>query len=487
MARIKKGEVRLARGFLAGLMIGAVFSGVGLGAVSVLNGPVNVEAPEATTLEVPAGSEFNQSREDTAARLPTTDSALDAGAETPQVGTTSPDDLSTLDPASTQPSARPQLGEAQGDLSAPQVPAGDSGVVFDDASAVQPDAPMVPDAPEAAKEESLSISTDPAQPAAPEAPIDDAAFPEAVEPPETMTQPDVSPDSEPEVSAVPEPSAVPEVAEPEETPDVSSSTIGDLAEGVATNRLPSVTDGTAEPTEPIEEVAQVEPAQDLPAIVANAEPFEASGEKPLMAIILIDDGSSSIGLNALAAFPYPLNFAVDALAPNATETMARYRAAGFEVLALANLPDGAQAVDTEITMQTILGAVPEAVAIIEGTGTGLQISRDASEQLAPILLESGHGLVLFSKGLDTASKLISREGVPVGTVFRDFDAKGQNATVIRRFLDQAAFKAGREDGGVIMLGRLRADTISALLLWGLQDRANRVELAPISAVLTEGQ
>jgi polysaccharide deacetylase 2 family uncharacterized protein YibQ len=72
--------------------------------------------------------------------------------------------------------------------------------------------------------------------------------------------------------------------------------------------------------------------------------------------------------------------------------------------------------------------------------------------------------------------------VPADPVFRDFDSKGQSATVIRRFLDQAAFKAGQE-GAVIMLGRLRPDTITALLLWGLQDRAGQVALAPISAVL----
>ena len=34
-----------------------------------------------------------------------------------------------------------------------------------------------------------------------------------------------------------------------------------------------------------------------------------------------------------------------------------------------------------------------------------------------------------------------------------------------------------------MVGRLRPETISALLLWGLQDRAQRVALAPVSAVL----
>jgi hypothetical protein len=44
-------------------------------------------------------------------------------------------------------------------------------------------------------------------------------------------------------------------------------------------------------------------------------------------------------------------------------------------------------------------------------------------------------------------------------------------------------RAGQQDEGVIMLGRVRPDTISALLLWGLQDRAASVALAPVSAVL----
>lgn len=73
--------------------------------------------------------------------------------------------------------------------------------------------------------------------------------------------------------------------------------------------------------------------------------------------------------------------------------------------------------------------------------------------------------------------------MPSATVFRDFDSADQTPTVIRRFLDQAAFRAGQE-GGVIMMGRLRADTISALILWGLQDRASRVDLAPVSVLLT---
>ena len=31
-----------------------------------------------------------------------------------------------------------------------------------------------------------------------------------------------------------------------------------------------------------------------------------------MAIVLIDDGSSPIGIEALQSFPYPLSFAIDA-------------------------------------------------------------------------------------------------------------------------------------------------------------------------------
>ena len=79
-------------------------------------------------------------------------------------------------------------------------------------------------------------------------------------------------------------------------------------------------------------------------------------------------------------------------------------------------------------------------------------------------------------------KLAVKNGVPAAAIFRDFDNKDQTPTVIRRFLDQAAFKAGIE-GSVIMLGRMRPETISALLVWGLQDRATQVALAPISAVL----
>ena len=275
-------------------------------------------------------------------------------------------------------------------------------------------------------------------------------------------------------------------AQPESTDQ--TGTIDDIAPNVTTDRLPSVTAPVEAPEEEAtsEEVVAALPDSetgDQPPIERFAAAFENPEDKPLMSIVLIDDGDSPIGLDALKSFPYPLNFAVDTGWSGAADAMQKYREAGFEVLAMIDLPEGQSATDTEVSMQTYLERVPQAVAIMEGDGSGLQSGREASEQLAQILRDSGHGAVLFSSGLNTAQKLIAREGVPSASVFRDFDAKGQDAAVIRRFLDQASFRAGQEEKGVIMVGRLRADTISALLLWGLQDRAGRVAVAPVSAVL----
>ncbi|QGY00337.1 divergent polysaccharide deacetylase family protein [Roseovarius faecimaris] len=534
------------------MIAGTLVSGLGLGTASVLTYERGAPAPQPGSVEVPAGSGFSQSLEDTTAALPSPEASPEAGAA-PDVSAPEPDDLSALQDGDTETAAQPEAGQAESALAQPAEGAGGSGVE------VETEAPVLPSpqaaAPEApAGEDDLSISTDPAQPALSQAVEESSAFPEESEAPEPESEVEVDPQTdtaatEPESS---ENNAAPEPAEPEEpaasvaaqdspatepaaepvteptqpeTPEVAaapatetaeapsteepealpapvteeaalaepeaenSSTIGDLAPEVKTNRLPSVGDAeeAAQPEEAEtapESTEASEPEEDTrPPLERFAVPFDNPDNKPLMSIILLDDGTSPVGLEALQNFPYPLSFAVDAGWDGAEDAMVKYRAAGFEVLVLTDLPETAGAKDAEQAMQAIFAALPEVVAVMEGTGSGLQSSRAAAEQLAPILRSSGHGAVLFPKGLNTAQKLLAREGVPSAAVFRDFDAKGQNATVIRRFLDQAAFKAGQEEGGVVMVGRLRPDTVSALLLWGLQDRANSVALAPISALL----
>ncbi|APG47109.1 divergent polysaccharide deacetylase family protein [Phaeobacter porticola] len=219
---------------------------------------------------------------------------------------------------------------------------------------------------------------------------------------------------------------------------------------------------------------------DVP-FVENAERFASVDDRALMSIVLIDD-ADGIGAEALQDFPYPLSFALDPEDPRVAEKMAAHRKAGFEVLLLADLPRDAGPQDAETALQVWLTSVPEAVAVLEGVETGFQGNRPLADQVAEALGAMGYGMVTQDAGLNTVQKLALRNGMPAGVVFRDFDGAGQDPRAIRRFLDQAAFRAGQE-GAVIMLGRVQPDTISALLIWGLQDRANRVALAPVSASL----
>lgn len=212
-----------------------------------------------------------------------------------------------------------------------------------------------------------------------------------------------------------------------------------------------------------------------------AVPFENPENRPLMSILLIDD-HDSIGVEALRDFPYPLTFAIDPNAPDAAAKMARHRESGFEVVALIDLPENATPSDVEVALAASFQALPESIGLLEGTETGIQGNRDVSNQVSAFAGSTGRGLITQGNGLNTVQKLAVRNGVPAAAIFRDFDGAEQSPSVMRRFLDQAAFRAGQE-GAVIMMGRVRPDTVSALLLWGLQDRAARVALAPVSAVL----
>jgi hypothetical protein len=219
-------------------------------------------------------------------------------------------------------------------------------------------------------------------------------------------------------------------------------------------------------------------------LVQYAVPFTPEAGVPRMAIILIDDGTVPIGPEELATFPFPVTFAIPPGHEEAAATAQAYRKNGFEVLALGEVPSGATASDVEVTLSGLFDAVPEAVGVLEAPEGGLQGSRDVSTQATEYLEASGHGLVMTTKGLNTAQKLASKAGVPAVSLFRDLDGEGQDQDLIRRALDQAAFRA-RQEGYVVMLGRVRPSTISAVLLWGLQDRGAEITLVPISTVLRE--
>ncbi|PIE11125.1 MAG: hypothetical protein CSA70_11260 [Rhodobacterales bacterium] len=537
-------------------MWGTVVAGTGAGVLSLATGLSEAPKPEATTLEVPAGSQFQQKREDNAAKLPGVENGLQTGA-VPNVGLPSPSESSPAEVVDADPGRAPVTGQAEAVLTAPTSGEGAAVALSEAESGVSPTAPLSPPSTPVTADE-LSISTDPAQPQPPSAEAQDSAFATA---PETGgTAPDVQSDAPLAPSEVAEnqddsgssarvdpareelvivvprtagdtdetpeqapattitvpshsPADRPTLAEADPGPDPArkpaqeskpadaapqeeqvarvaigtpATGIGRLGTGLKSNRLPSVAARTATDAETETSAGTSaghrDDATELPPVERFANPVEVADNKPKMSIVLIDDGTSPIGVEALTTFPYPLSFAVDISMPNAADQMAIYRASGFEVLALASLPRGARASDVEVAVPAIINAVPEAVGIMEKPGFTMQSSREVGDQMARVLAESGHGLLLYPKGLNTAQKLAAKAGVRSATVFRDFDAKGQKPGSIRRFLNHAVLKADSE-GGVVMVGRLRADTVTALLLWGLQDRASQVALLPISQLL----
>ncbi|MEL6808024.1 MAG: divergent polysaccharide deacetylase family protein [Pseudomonadota bacterium] len=487
----------MARGFLSGIIWGGVVSVVGAGVVSVV---ADDRAAPVAEVTAPSSTDAPQASENAAATA-ATDADLVQDDSAPQVSTPEADDVTAATEAGDDTPLVPETGQAE-DLADPAETAEAGALAVVDDTPVAPNAPAAaPEAPQVETE--LSISTEPAQPAPPSVPEAPTAFAE-----EDTAVPE-APTSEEPAPATPDVAEAPAAADAD-APAATSETVStppasDDGAGEQIAALPSADDPTpvTGPTIGTPAVSLVERTPDVPdadadataqdapldprAIAAYATPFENPDGKPLMSIVLMDTGvdltGGSVGLAALQSFPYPLSFAVDASLDDATRRMADYRAQGFEVMALMDLPAGATAGDAEVALSAALDAVPEAVGVMEGGGTGLQGNRDASEQIAQAVRDTGHGLVLQSKGLNTTHKLAVRDGVPAGLIFRDFDSADQTPTTIRRFLDQAAFRAGQE-GGVIMVGRVRPDTISALLLWGLQDRAERVALAPISAVLT---
>ncbi|NIZ10306.1 divergent polysaccharide deacetylase family protein [Pseudooceanicola sp. HF7] len=323
------------------------------------------------------------------------------------------------------------------------------------AQSVEETAPGADAAEEAPQSDAapVEVTEEAEEPAATAAPEGQPA-PEAGEGPEADPQPEAveTPDKPPPAQPFPEPEPAENgLIRPEPQPDPEAG---------------------AQP-EPDAQPTPDAPA--LPAIESNAMPFEGADGRPRMAVVLIDEGDATPALlNRLREFPHPLSIAIDPAQEGAAEAMARYREAGLEVLARGDAG------------QDWFAALPESVGLLEAAPGALQQGADGATALAARLSEQGYGLVLYPEGEDVARKIAEREGVPAATLFREFDGAGEDRALMRRFLDFGANLA-RPGNGVVMLGHLRPETLSALLVWGLTDRADGVALAPVSAVLTEGQ
>lgn len=399
------------------------------------------------------------------------------------------------------PTPLPQTGEAVAGLTAPEGQGAPAISVQPGSPAPQASAPA-PTLSAPQSDIGVSVSTEPAQPPVPVVPevqtalVPDAA-PEAAAPPEEPSQSgQTAPEAEtPAVDTAPQKPPVRRLVP--DTPDadrtgttdtaaLSRPAIGtpatSLVDGSGSNssRLPSISD----PSAAAETAETSEADEPQTALKRFAAQVDADPALPRMSIILIDDGTGPLGPDTLDNFPFPVTFALDPAAPGSVERMSAYRAQGFEVAALADLPASATPADVEQLLSGVYAALPETVALIEAPGSELQSNRPNVEQVAAFAADSGHGLVFLPNGLNTAEATARRDNVAAVSVLRDFDGEGQDARTKRRFLDGAAFRA-RQDGTAVMLGRLTPDTLSALVLWSLQDRASSIAIVPVSDILAD--
>lgn len=562
----------MGRGFLAGILWGGVV-GVGLLLVSsqvLERQQLSFPKPEASAVEVPGGSEFDQARAETDPVLPGTE---DTPAPDETAVLVVPDDGAadtppTIDTSALEvPTPRTSAPETLGD--APEVPTDDIVAPSGDAgAAVEADTPALetperpaatpetdteaPEAGEAPESEDLTVVEAEAEPAPPSADTEVAALPDAgedqpvstaesapavsidVEAPSTPTAPQISESpSLPGVRTVeadeiettaPSPTPV-ETVEPApvqptvpsvlEVPDSGGTvtadggvsrfsepvvTIQDRAENVETGRLPSIgADEEAPATLPIvrrlpgqlivttepaatDDGDAAEPTMDGPALKAFAMDFEVPDGGAQIAVVLLHEGPELLPEADLNRLPATVVFGVDAAAPNAASVAKAYRAAGREVVLIPALPAGAAPQDVEVTLAGTLEQFPQAVALMDVTGSSFQSDRAAVSQVVAVASDTGHGIVTFPRGLNTAHQQAERAGVPTGLIFRVLDDDDQTDEQIRRTFDRAAFRA-RQSDAVILVGHTRPGTIAAVSGW-VADAGDTAALVPISAALS---
>ena len=496
----------MLRGLLLGTSWGALLATVTVTTLSLVYSqdvnapldavqPADIAAPVTVAVTPPQAAPVTVAVPPPEAAPAAQESAVDDDAAQPVVDaeTSLPDTAASDDPVTApaemadtpttmapvqEPAAPSTLSELPNATPAAIQPTPEENAPTPDVQVAEIPKPTAPDQPEPPVLGSRlpQIEASPQTPAAPRVEAPNATAPETIAP-ETIAPETAAPETTAPETAAPKPNGQFDTAR------VPVPKMANLAPEVKTDRLPTIS-AKPETTEAAAQGTARAPkdAADLGALTTYAMAFENPDAKPMFSVILIDDPQRPITDDVLSHLPFALSFAIDAVREDASAVAARYRAAGFEVLMLTNLPSGASGADIEIAFGAYTRAIPEAIGVLDMGANGFLRGPSTATQIAGIMSEHGFGLVTPSKGLNSAQKAATREGVPSVLLFRELDEDAEKPSVIRRYLDRAAFRAAQE-GSVIMLGRTHPDTIEALVTWALEDRAASVAIAPVSAVL----
>ena len=352
-------------------------------------------------------------------------------------------------------------------------PAGAQGLGTVEASTMPRVSSDIGDPPEADVE--ITLAQAPMQQAPPAVAVPQDRAPQtappalvAIAPPSPGPRPEAdAPDIPPAEASGPDAALDPQVRNPLE--DRATAPIGLGLPQVSRFGVTQQTGAAAEPAPEPEPEPEPED-RDLPALLAHAAPFEQGETRPLLAIMLLAEPGAPIDADAIAALPMPVTVA---LAPQDAEQADALRAAGLEIA----LQIGES---TDAALDAALAALPQTVALLDDARGTLQSDRDALDRVLMRMRQTGHGLVTYPRGFNTAERMAAREGLAAATLFRDL--AGLPEAEMRRVLDRAGFAAGLE-GRAVVAAPLQPDVLAMLVSWALGDRSDAIALAPVSAVL----
>jgi len=510
------------RGMFGGMITGGLVSGLALSALSVVSEqPVAIaplERPILDGSDDSAASDVSPSSETEG--LPA--SVGNLSIEEPQAPELPDDEVAFVEPENevalesdvviqesqatpspdTIPLDQPQIISIEGALEAPE---GDqssnqaSGAFAPVSSNAQPTAPEAPEA-----ENNLAISTAPAAPIVAveqeervvteqntDAQVTDLSSDQETAPvssneddvaeANTVSEQELEPSNvapftlvEPDQPPIERPSRF--VLEGEERSFFADRDTGVIIRRPGSENAPVSETDAEEPNDTEELATGVNALRDYAAVAP------VTADLPRLSVVLVDDGTMNAASAALAGLPFGVTIALDPAMSDVTTVLSDYRAEGFEAVVLAKLPEGAQPTDIEITFESVFSRLPETIAVLDLGEGGLHTDREITEYAMDILASEGRGYVTISNGLNMAERAATEAGVPSVLIDRLIDAEDQDARVVRRFIDNAAFRA-RQQGDVILVGHVRPDTISALILWGTANQDNEVAVVPLSAIL----
>ena len=405
--------------------------------------------------------------------------SLTAPAETMPVETapteTTPQTEAQAPEATAEPSAAPEIVLPNG----PQTPQGGDETMD---SVETPETSPVLTPPQGFAPQAGAADSQPAAPDGIDLPATTPPAPEGTGMEEGMDE--AAPDTDEALNTTPEVKIMsPEDAATEALPGQKVGSFTDRNDSRVSSRLPSITDA---PATDATEAAPVVVADDLPALLAYSADFNETPSGPVMSVILVDIAELGPEDAALSHLPFPVTFAVDAMASQADERALAYRDKGLEVLSMISLPDGATPQDAAVILSEAANLVPVSIGFLDVPSASFQTSRQVAAQVVATAQESGRGLVTFPHGLNSLEQEAKRAKAPAALVFRDFDGRSQDVAAMKRFLDQAAFQAGTGKT-VVLLGRSKPDTIQALAEWSLGNRAATVTMVPLSYLLSRSQ